>query len=267
MIDLKEKRLLFFDFDGTLVETESGNTFPNDLTDMVLKMDVINRIADLVVENDIEVVAICSNQGGVELGFVDFHDINAKIRYVGACIDDLVRHRRKEMVDKKGVVCYVLICPENDKACPNRKPNPGMLEDIYYMAGEAGFDFDKDQMLMVGDASGFVGQFSDSDRRCAENFGIDYMDVTDFVGKDIVMEVTLSPSKLKNGDVEFMPEEKKVVVGPNPYSVKRLTKVYLHGYANPYNLGCTQGCEILQDPYVGQVEFKFHTDIVEEKLI
>ena len=72
MIDLKDKRLLFFDFDGTLVETKSGNTFPTDLTDMVLKMDVINRAADLIVKNDIDVIGICSNQGGIELGYVDF---------------------------------------------------------------------------------------------------------------------------------------------------------------------------------------------------
>lgn len=30
-------------------------------------------------------------------------------------------------------------------------------------------------------ASGKPGDFSDSDRKCAENFGIDYLDVEDFV--------------------------------------------------------------------------------------
>ena len=34
---------------------------------------------------------------------------------------------------------------------------------------------------MIGDASGKEGQFSDSDKKTAENFGIDYMDVDDFV--------------------------------------------------------------------------------------
>lgn len=33
--------------------------------------------------------------------------------------------------------------------------------------------------------SGLPGQFSDSDKVCAENAGIDYMDVTRFVGKDL----------------------------------------------------------------------------------
>ena len=39
---------------------------------------------------------------------------------------------------------------------------------------------DKSEMLMIGDASGKPGQFSDSDKKTAENFGIDYLDVEDF---------------------------------------------------------------------------------------
>lgn len=34
--------ILLFDFDGTLIETASGNTFATDLTDMRIKMDVVN---------------------------------------------------------------------------------------------------------------------------------------------------------------------------------------------------------------------------------
>ena len=34
---------------------------------------------------------------------------------------------------------------------------------------------------MIGDASGKEGQFSDSDKKTAENFGIDYLDMEDFV--------------------------------------------------------------------------------------
>jgi hypothetical protein len=33
---------------------------------------------------------------------------------------------------------------------------------------------------MIGDASGKLGQFSDSDKKTAENYGIDYMDIEDF---------------------------------------------------------------------------------------
>lgn len=39
----------------------------------------------------------------------------------------------------------------------------------------------KQEMIMIGDASGKPGDFSDSDKKCAENFGIDYIDVRDFL--------------------------------------------------------------------------------------
>ena len=38
---------------------------------------------------------------------------------------------------------------------------------------------------MIGDASGKPGQFSDSDKRTAENFGIDYLDIEDFLKLNI----------------------------------------------------------------------------------
>lgn len=34
---------------------------------------------------------------------------------------------------------------------------------------------------LIETASGLEGQFSDSDKKTAENFGIDYMDVSEFV--------------------------------------------------------------------------------------
>lgn len=59
-----------------------------------------------------------------------------------------------------------------------------MLETL--IEGFVGDDFDyiKQNSLMIGDASGKEGQFSDSDKKTAENFGIDYMDVEDFVNTD-----------------------------------------------------------------------------------
>lgn len=173
-IDIKNKRILLFDFDGTLIETASGNTFATDLTDMKIKMDVVNKALDLMQENGV---------GGVEAGFVSGADIEAKIEYVLRSVHDLAVKR-----GIRGVLYEKRLCYSNDKQDPMRKPNTGMIDDILMKCKDTimpGMDFSqlKGCSLMVGDASGLPGQFSDSDKVCAENAGIDYMDVITFVGK------------------------------------------------------------------------------------
>ena len=61
-----------------------------------------------------------------------------------------------------------------------RKPNTGMLSKMLDSHSISSF-YSKDDILMIGDTSGLPGQFSDSDKKCAENFKIDYLDVSDFV--------------------------------------------------------------------------------------
>lgn len=71
----------------------------------------------------------------------------------------------------------------------NRKPNIGMIKEYMDFIEYMNNDEDEeekivyDTILMIGDASGKEGQFSDSDKKTAENFGCEYMDVDDFVDK------------------------------------------------------------------------------------
>lgn len=65
-----------------------------------------------------------------------------------------------------------MYCPSNAEICM-RKPNTGMLESYS--------SWKKSELIMIGDASGKEGDFSDSDKKCAENFGIEYIDVEDFL--------------------------------------------------------------------------------------
>ena len=164
--NLKNKNILFCDLDGTLIETISGETFPKGIWDMRIKLDVLDAIKKL----NPEYVLIVSNQGGIENGFVDKHDFNSKCEYITRAIREYC-----------GCECYAMYCDTNDKSDPYRKPNTKMLETLLADYVGDDFDFIKQKSLMIGDASGKEGQFSDSDKKTAENFGIDYMDVNDLV--------------------------------------------------------------------------------------
>ena len=164
--NLKNKKVIFCDLDGTLIETISGETFPKGIWDMRIKLDVLDAIKKL----NPEYVLIVSNQGGIESGFVDTHDFNSKCEYITRAIREYC-----------GCECYAMYCDSNNKSDPYRKPNTKMLETLLEDYVGDDFDFIKQKSLMIGDASGKEGQFSDSDKKTAENFGIDYMDVNDLV--------------------------------------------------------------------------------------
>ena len=164
---MKEYKVIFCDLDGTLIDTISGETFPKGIWDMRIKFEVLDAIKKKL---NPECILIVSNQGGIESGFVDAHDFRAKSEYITRAIREYC-----------GCECYAMYCETNDKSDPYRKPNVGMLEGLLESYVGDDFDYIKQKSLMIGDASGKEGQFSDSDKKTAENFGIDYMDVNDFI--------------------------------------------------------------------------------------
>ena len=163
---MKKYDIIFSDLDGTLINTISGETFPKGIWDMKLRFDVLDVIKLLHPQY----VFIVSNQGGIENGFVDGYNFRAKSEYITRAI--------REYCDCE---CYAMYCETNDKLDPYRKPNTGMLHSLLEKYVGDDFDFIKQKSLMIGDASGKEGQFSDSDKKTAENYCIDYMDVEDFV--------------------------------------------------------------------------------------
>lgn len=157
------KKVLFLDLDGTIVSTVSGKTFPEDVTDFRIRKDVLDKIKEIT---GLKYIFIVTNQGGIPeyVKKLDFETKLNSIKYfvAGYC----------------NVITYAMYCDSMDKTHPRRKPNTGMLEEAWsWFDGE----YDKSDALMIGDASGKEGDFSDSDKKCAENFGIDYIDVEDFI--------------------------------------------------------------------------------------
>lgn len=163
---MKNKKILFADLDDTLIKTKSGDIFPKGIWDMEFRFDVLDAIKKLQPDY----ILIVSNQGGIESGFVDAYDFKYKGEYIARAIREYC-----------GCECYSEYCETNDAKDPYRKPNAGMLYHITERYVGDDFDYIKSKSLMIGDASGKDGQFSDTDKKTAEAFGIDYMDVDDFV--------------------------------------------------------------------------------------
>ena len=175
---MKNYKVLFADLDGTLIDTISGETFPKGIWDMKLKFDVLDAIKKL----NPELICIVTNQGGIEKGFVDRVNWVKKADYIVSCIEEYTT-----------IGTMYEYCSTDNKHCQRRKPNVGILQHIMNLFSDK---YDKFYCLMIGDASGKEGQFSDSDKKTAENFGIDYLDVADFVEK--LNEITCDNCKDKN---------------------------------------------------------------------
>lgn len=167
---MKKYDVIFADLDGTLIETISGDTFPKGIWDMKIRFDVLDSIKKL----NPEYILIVSNQGGIERGLVNRGHFNLKLDYICQSIEEYCN-----------CSCYGYYCVSDSISDPFRKPNVGMLGYLTELYVGDDFDSIKPKSLMIGDASGKEGQFSDTDKKTAENFGIDYMDVEDFVNMDL----------------------------------------------------------------------------------
>ena len=166
---MKDYKIIFSDLDGTLIKTKSGETFPKGIWDMEFRFDVL----DTIKEMQPLAVLIATNQGDIESGFVDIKAFEIKMEYIICALREYV-----------GAFSEYTYCSCNDRDYDYRKPNTGMLVSLLHDAQTHWFrceDITKEDCLMIGDASGKEGQFSNTDKKTADNFGIDYMDVDDFV--------------------------------------------------------------------------------------
>lgn len=170
MINFENKKVLFIDLDGTLIKTVSGKTFPEDITDFRIQLPVLDKVIEKFP--NLGYFFIVTNQGGIGK-FITEDDFKTKISSICMFCGYYLGDRYDQRIIKDNWD----YCDSMDKADPRRKPNTGMLENFYKYACVK----NKAECIMIGDASGKPGDFSDSDKKCAENFGIDYIDVRDFL--------------------------------------------------------------------------------------
>ena len=166
---MKNYEVIFADLDGTLINTISGETFPKGIWDMKINFEVLDKIKEI----NPKCLLIVTNQGGIEKGFVNERNFQFKMECICRSIKEYT-----------GVEVEYSYCTSNDKNNLYRKPNIGMIDSLtreMIKRGTIENGIETDKILMIGDASGKEGQFSDSDKKCAENAGFDYLDVDDFI--------------------------------------------------------------------------------------
>jgi DNA 3'-phosphatase len=160
-------KIIFADLDSTLIETKSGKTFPINILDFKPIWKVWKYLKANLEDGDY--FFIVSNQGGISRGLVGSTYFSSKINYICSAL--------KEYLRLKDVVVDNMFCISEDPTDNMRKPNTGMFEEMIKKYGLESVP--KDCMIMIGDASGRPGDFSDSDLKAATNFGIKYLDVDD----------------------------------------------------------------------------------------
>lgn len=147
MINFENKKVLFIDLDSTLIKTVSGKTFPEDITDFRVQLPVLDKIIEKMP--NLEMFFIVSNQGGLKT-FIDKRIFNYKIWAVeGICHGYFINKLNNYLYSDN------LYCCSMDKNDAYRKPNTGMLEQLYYQYKVES----KDECIMIGDASGKPGRF------------------------------------------------------------------------------------------------------------
>lgn len=167
---MKKPKVIFCDLDGTLIQTRSGKRFAQGMWDMELKLDVLRKIKEI----EPEYFFIVTNQGGIGQFFTE-KDFETKLNYIEIAIRDYIKHKELKSIDS-------IYCPTMDKNDNFRKPNPGMLS-YFVKQYDLLSKYKKSEMMMIGDASGKEGQFSDTDYQTALRYGIQYLDVGDLLLK------------------------------------------------------------------------------------
>jgi DNA 3'-phosphatase len=168
--DKRLVRVAFFDADDTLRIAPSKSISASGPTDVAILPGVAEKLKALTEQGYL--IAIVSNQGGVAAGKVKFEVADQALQYTIRQIEAAAPGAKIHYYDmgERGHEDYY------------SKPNVGMAKHLEGVLSRRGLQLDWSSSFMVGDAqytkvqvrpNGEVGyDFSDGDRRFAENLGI-----------------------------------------------------------------------------------------------
>lgn len=162
---MKEVKVIFIDLDGTLIQTKSGNTFPVNNDDWKI-IDSVWRVLPLMLRQ-FDHIMIVTNQGGFRNDPVRLTQQFKRFKL--SKIESLL----VSTIHAPGKFLPSIIAP--DFKSPYRKPRIGWVEDYF---SKRGMIVSKDS-VMIGDAGGREGDFSDSDLKFASNLGINFLHAKD----------------------------------------------------------------------------------------
>jgi DNA 3'-phosphatase len=158
-------KALFLDVDGTIIQTKSGNKFAKNKDDWKFNKNILEKIKYYFHDLGFDKIIMISNQAGIARGFPKLGDVEYKFINI--------RDEINEKCNLDGNILFYF-CPKKDSF--DRKPNCGMG---YKAAMDS--EICLKNSVMVGDASDAKVNFSDSDRKFAENCGMQYYDIKEFL--------------------------------------------------------------------------------------
>lgn len=169
---MENKCVFFFDLDGTLIRPASGNTFPTFAGDLEFILPVLDSLKAVIKDCERAMyIYIISNQAGIQFGHITAKIVEARLSFVANVLESYLI--------SDGMPVYVGWDYAPRMNDPKYKPKTGMIDCRIPQLLQYGMV--KENMIMIGDASGLPGDHSDSDLRCAKAAGIDYMDVREFM--------------------------------------------------------------------------------------
>lgn len=153
---LKYRKLACFDLDHTLITTKSGATFPKGKDDWkFFNSNVENKMKELISKK--YQIVIFSNQCNLKQNGIKYNNLVYKLGEINKIFNNKID-------------ILIAVCKDN-----YRKPDTGMWD--YYVQNR---NVDYSKSFYVGDAAGRTKDFSDSDKKFAENIGLTFYTPEEF---------------------------------------------------------------------------------------